>query len=109
MPEIQCANVGPLADGLPDNACIARIFEEIADLLEVEEANPFRIRAYRKAARSVCATETRLAAGVLAGEPMPKLPGIGEDLAEKIRTISHTGSFPLLELLHGEVPARQVE
>lgn len=109
MPDNHCANFAPLADGLPGNDRIARIFEEIADLLEVEAANPFRIRAYRKAARSVRATESQLSALVLAGKPIPKLQGVGEDLAEKIRTISHTGSCPLLERLHGEVPARQVE
>ncbi|MFZ5956257.1 DNA polymerase/3'-5' exonuclease PolX [Pseudomonas knackmussii] len=97
--------------GLPavDNERIARVFEEIADLLELEVANPFRIRAYRNAARSVRGAESSLAALVLAGEPLPKLPGIGEDLAEKIQVISRTGTCPLLERLHGEVPAGQTE
>ncbi|MGQ7957912.1 hypothetical protein ACUTAF_09420 [Pseudomonas sp. SP16.1] len=93
----------------PDNEHIARVFEEIADLLELEDANPFRVRAYRHAARSVRGEQTSLAARVLSGEPLPKLPGVGEDLAEKIRILSLTGTCPLLELLHGEVPAGQVE
>jgi len=92
-----------------DNERIARTFEEIADLLELEDANPFRVRAYRHAARSVRGANVQLAARVLAGESLPKLAGVGEDLAEKIRRIALTGSCPLLELLHGEVPAGQIE
>lgn len=97
------------AGALPDNEHIAHVFEEIADLLELEDANPFRIRAYRNAARSVRGAEAQLTAQVRAGKPLPKLPGIGADLTEKIRTISLTGRCPLLELLHGEVPAGQIE
>jgi DNA polymerase/3'-5' exonuclease PolX len=98
----------PLPDVLPDNEHIARAFEEIAELLELEDANPFRIRVYRNAARSVHGAEAQLATRVLAGEPLPKQAGVGEDLAEKIRTISLSGSCPLLELLHGELPAGQI-
>lgn len=108
MPGHPIASAVP-AGVVPDNERIARVFEEIADLLELEDANPFRTRAYRNAARSVRGAEVQLATRVLAGEPLPKLVGVGEDLAEKIRTISLTGSCPLLELLHGEVPAGQIE
>jgi len=76
------------AGALPDNEHIAHVFEEIADLLELEDANPFRIRAYRNAARSVRGAEAQLTAQIRAGKPLPKLPGIGADLTEKIRTIT---------------------
>ncbi|WP_371227032.1 DNA polymerase/3'-5' exonuclease PolX [Pseudomonas sp. QE6] len=97
-------DVKPQLSAALSNEHIARVFEEIADLLELEGANPFRIRAYRNAARSVLASEIALAALVLAGKPLPKLRGIGDDLAEKVRVISLTGSCPLLERLKGKFP-----
>jgi DNA polymerase (family 10) len=86
------------------NADIAAVFEEIADLLEIKGENPFRIRAYRNAARTVGALGRDLAALVARGEPLPKLPGIGADLAAKIEEISRTGTSALLERLRKELP-----
>ncbi|MCZ7564161.1 MAG: DNA polymerase/3'-5' exonuclease PolX [Burkholderiales bacterium] len=86
------------------NADIARVFEEIADLLEIQEANPFRVRAYRNAARTVGDVRIDLAQTIAAGRPLPKLPGIGEDLDEKIHEIVATGTTALLERLHKELP-----
>ena len=63
------------------NADIAAAFEEIADLLEIKDENPFRIRAYRNAARTIGDFGRDLAALVARGEPLPKLPGVGADLA----------------------------
>lgn len=74
------------------NADIARVFEEIADLLEIQEANPFRVRAYRNAARTVGDLRIDLAQTIADGKPLPKLPGIGEDLAEKIQDIAASGT-----------------
>lgn len=104
-----CSDRRSTALAQSDNEHIALIFEEIADLLALEDANPFRVRAYRNAARSVRSASIALAAQVRAGKPLPKLPGVGEDLAEKIRTISLSGRCALLELLHGEVPAGQID
>jgi len=86
------------------NADIARVFEEIADLLEIQEANPFRVRAYRNAARTVGDLRIDLAQTIADGKPLPKLPGIGEDLAEKIQDIAASGTTALLERLHKELP-----
>ncbi len=86
------------------NADIARIFEEIADLLEIQEANPFRVRAYRNAARTVGDVRRDLAQAVAGGKKLPKLPGIGADLAAKIEEIAKTGTTQLLEKLHQELP-----
>ncbi|HUW29055.1 MAG TPA: DNA polymerase/3'-5' exonuclease PolX [Sulfuriferula sp.] len=91
------------------NADIAAIFEEIADLLEIEGANPFRIRAYRNAARVVGEYGRELRALLDQGADLPKLPGIGADLAGKIREIVTTGHCALLERLRGEVPASVTE
>ncbi|MCX7673688.1 MAG: type-X family DNA polymerase, partial [Thiobacillaceae bacterium] len=86
------------------NADIAAIFEEIADLLEIQGANPFRVRAYRNAARTVGEFGRDLAALVAQGQALPKIPGIGEDLARKIQEIATTGRSGFLERLHRELP-----
>jgi DNA polymerase (family 10) len=88
----------------PHNADIARVFGEIADLLEIQQANPFRIRAYRNGARVVDGLQLDLAARLAAGGELPKLPGIGTDLAAKIREIAASGTCALLERLKHELP-----
>lgn len=91
------------------NADIAAVFEQIADLLEIKGENPFRIRAYRNAARTVGELGPDLATLVARGEPLPKLPGVGPDLANKIAEICRSGSCTLLERLHRELPAAVTE
>jgi DNA polymerase (family 10) len=86
------------------NADIGAIFEEIADLLEIRGENPFRVRAYRNAARSVGELGRDLATLLDEGQELPKIPGIGADLAAKIREICKTGTCKLLEQLHREMP-----
>ncbi|MDR3632511.1 MAG: DNA polymerase/3'-5' exonuclease PolX [Isosphaeraceae bacterium] len=81
------------------NADIAAVFNEAADLLELEEANPFRVRAYRTAARVVSDLRKDVGTMIQAGEDLAELPGIGEDLAGKIREIAQTGSCSLLRAL----------
>ena len=87
------------------NADIATIFEEIADLLEIRGENPFRVRAYRNAARTVTDFAEDLRSALERRAELPKLPGIGPDLAGKIREIVATGSCALLERLHKQLPA----
>jgi len=87
------------------NAEIADRFEQIADLLELEGANSFRIRAYRNAARFVRGHPRSLAELVDEGADLAELPGIGQDLAGKIATLVRTGRLPLLEQLTARVPA----
>ncbi|WP_235823644.1 DNA polymerase/3'-5' exonuclease PolX [Azohydromonas sediminis] len=86
------------------NAEVAAVFDEIADLLEVEDANPFRIRAYRNAARTVSGLGRPLAELIAQGADLDTLPGIGADLAGKIAEIVATGTCALLERLRGELP-----
>jgi DNA polymerase (family 10) len=91
--------------GMPvHNADIAAIFGEISDLLEIRGDNPFRVRAYRNAARSVGELGRDLKALIDKGQDLPKLPGIGADLAAKIREICKTGTCKLLEQLHRDMP-----
>lgn len=91
------------------NADIAAAFEQIADLLELQNANPFRVRAYRNAARIVGELKLDLAATIAAGRPLPKLPGIGTDLEAKLREFATTGRIGALERLKKEVPAGVAE
>jgi DNA polymerase (family X) len=87
-----------------DNARIAAVFEEIADLLEVQDENPFRIRAYRNAARMVGQQGPDFAARAACGEPLAKMFGVGADLDAKIHEIARTGSCELLKELRAAVP-----
>jgi DNA polymerase (family 10) len=86
------------------NADIAAIFEEIADLLEIEGANPFRIRAYRNAARTLSELPQDARVLLEKGDDLTRLPGIGDDLAAKIAEIVATGSCSLLQRLRKELP-----
>jgi DNA polymerase (family X) len=86
------------------NTEIADLFEQLADLLEIREDNPFRIRAYRNAARVIRGHARSMADLVDSGADLAELPGIGADLAGKIATIVHTGKLPLLEQLRAKVP-----
>lgn len=86
------------------NGLIATAFEQIADLLELQDANPFRVRAYRKAARVVGGLDIDLAELIRTGKPLPKLPGIGTDLAVKIVEIVMTGHSAMLDKLRTQVP-----
>ncbi len=91
------------------NGEIADMFEQLADLLEIREENPFRIRAYRNAARFIRGHARSMADLVESGVDLAELPGIGEDLAGKIATIVRTGKLPLLEQVRARVPAPLVE
>jgi DNA polymerase (family 10) len=91
------------------NAAIAQAFDEIADLLEIQGENPFRIRAYRNAARTVTGLETEAAELVARGKDLAELPGIGQDLAAKIADLATTGTTALLDELHGQFPPAIVE
>ncbi|HTS86687.1 MAG TPA: DNA polymerase/3'-5' exonuclease PolX [Usitatibacter sp.] len=91
------------------NADIARAFDEVADLLELQGANAFRVRAYRNAARMTGDTGFDIASRIAKGQEMPKMPGIGPDLAGKMREIALTGTCAALEDLRREFPAGVTE
>jgi DNA polymerase (family 10) len=93
-----------------ENIDYARIFEEIADLLEIQGANPFRIRAYRNGARTIETLSQPLDSLLEDEEADPQdLPGIGKDLAGKIHELHETGSLQSLIDLRQEVPASLVQ
>ena len=86
------------------NADIAAVFDEIADLLEIQGENPFRVRAYRNASRTIGDFGTSIAALVQSGAQLEHMRGVGEDLAAKIREIAATGTCELLLRLRHEMP-----
>jgi DNA polymerase (family 10) len=91
------------------NAEVATAFEEMADLLEIEGANPFRVRAYRFAARTLRDLPAEVGEMVAKGEDLTSLPGIGDDLAGKIKEILSTGTAAAIEAQRKRVPATVTE
>jgi DNA polymerase (family 10) len=86
------------------NAEVTAALDTIADLLEIADANPFRVRAYRNAARVIADLPRDVAALCAAGEDLAVLPGIGRDLATKIAEIATTGESATLRELVGQTP-----
>jgi DNA polymerase (family 10) len=91
----------PKASAL-DNLAIARVLREIADLLEIKDDNPFKIRAYRNGADIVANHPHEL--GLLDENGLREIPGIGKDLAARIREIAETGDAAFHRELVAEFP-----
>ncbi|MFO7634444.1 MAG: helix-hairpin-helix domain-containing protein [Caldilinea sp.] len=93
-----------------NNQAIASQLERIAELLEAQDANPFRVRAYREAAQTL--RNLGEPAHVLLGkegiEGLRRLPNIGESISRSIEQLIHTGKINLLEQLRGETSPEQV-
>ena len=87
-----------------ENKGIADIFTEIADILDIQGENPFRVRSYRNAARTIADMSQSVHALVKAGEKLEEVPGIGKSLQEKIEEIVSTGKCGFLEELRRKVP-----
>jgi DNA polymerase (family 10) len=88
-----------------NNVRIAEVFDLVADILEFQDANPFRVRAYRNGARTIRDYPQQMQA--ILADPSQKLtdiPGLGKDLAEKVATLCSTGALPMLEELKTQVP-----
>ena len=86
------------------NTDIADIFDEIADYLEIEDENPFRIRAYRNGALSIRGLGLELRELVDQKKDLTRLPGIGKELAAKIIEIIDTGTAQALKKLQEKIP-----
>lgn len=86
------------------NAEIAAMFDQAAELLEIKGDNPFRVRAYRRAARTIEGLPQSVRGMLAAGADLSELPGIGEDLAGKIADICKIGHFTLLDELKKKLP-----
>ena len=87
----------------PDNLAVATRLRELADLLEEQQANPYRVRAYRRAADTVDALDESLASRVARDgrDSLTSLPGIGPAIASGIAEMLDTGRFAQLERMRG--------
>lgn len=91
------------------NADAARVLARLATMLEIDGANPFRVRAYREAAR-VIESQGEPVEGLAAREgTLEELPGIGRDLAQKIRDLVQTGTIDLYEEMKRKIPLEVVD
>lgn len=86
------------------NSQIASIFERVADILEIQGANPFRVRAYRNAARTIESLPRPAAEMVKGGSDLTEIKGIGRDLADKIIEITNTGGLKYLNEISASMP-----
>jgi len=93
------------------NLDMARIFDEIADILELKGENPFRIRAYRRAARTIetLTLDLKVIAERGGVDELRKIPGVGEGIAKKIVEIAQTGDCEKHRELKREVPEGLLE
>ncbi len=87
------------------NAEIARLLSDVADLLEISAGNPFKVRAYRNAARTVADHPDPIAELVSGGEfDITELPGIGGGIAKEITALVETGTLPQRQQLVATLP-----
>jgi len=89
----------------PDNDAIATRLERVADLLEAQDANPFRIASYRRAARHLREWDRAAAVEFRSGgaEALRAIEGVGEGLAATIAEFIETGRLSLLDRLESEI------
>src|SRR6186997_707148 len=92
----------------PPNAIIAALFDELADLYELDGAVVHRVLAYRNAAKSVRESPRSVAAMTREGT-VTRLPGIGRTLEEKIQALLDTGSIPAVEKMRARFPPGLVD
>jgi DNA polymerase (family X) len=85
------------------NHQVATIFRSIAERLAAQRANPYRIRAYRKAAENIEALEEDLA-DLASRQALEEIDGVGKDLAEKIEEFLRTGTIQVYEALRMPLP-----
>jgi len=92
-----------------ENLDIARTLSEVADLLEIQGANPFRIRAYRNAVRTVRGLTRSLSRRVEEGDDLTELQGGGKQVDAHIRELLQTGTLTVLDEITEEVPRTLAE
>jgi len=94
----------------PENSDIAAVFDHIAELLEAQGENPFKIRAYRNAVRTLDGLNEPASTIAARGE-LRKIPGFGEAIAAKTEEILSTGTCELYERLKAETdrPATEIK
>ena len=86
------------------NAEVAKVFDEIADLLEMKGENQFKIRAYRQAARTIKQLPAEVERMVSNEEDLEEIPGIGDAIAAKIEDLVKTGHVKVHDELKAQFP-----
>jgi len=90
----------------PDNAEVARVLQQIADMLEFKNENPFKLRSYQMAAETIGSMGTPIAEIAEGGaSELQKIPGIGKTISAQILEIVETGKSSYFEELTQDVPA----
>ena len=92
-----------------ENTEIAKVLRDVGTLLEIDGANPFRVRAYENAARTVEPHAVPMRTMVESGAKLTDLPGIGKEMASHIQELVTTGALRVLQDLTREVPYTLVE
>ncbi len=92
-----------------ENLDVARTLTELADLLEIQGASPFRIRAYRNAVNTINSLSRPLYAMLAAGEDLTELPNVGKSVATHVSELLETGRISRLEEVAAEYPRSLVE
>jgi DNA polymerase (family 10) len=88
------------------NREIAAVLFNISTILSSQQGNPYRIRAYRRAARNILRQRESLAARVAAGQPLG-IPRLGKSLTMKISTLASKDALPFYEQLCDELPPEE--
>ncbi len=92
-----------------ENLDVARTLTTLADLLEIQGASPFRIRAYRNAVATIDSLTRTLESMVENGEDLTELPGVGTSVAKHVTELLETGRITRLDEVSAEVPITLVE
>ena len=92
-----------------ENLELARILSQVANLLEIQNANPFRVRAYRNASRTVDGHATPMRKLIEAEADLTELPGIGKDMASHISELVGTGELQVLDELAASIPKTLID
>jgi len=94
---------------LMENLDVARTLTTLADLLEIQGASPFRIRAYRNAVATIDSLTRTLESMIENGEDLTELPGVGTSVAKHVTELLKTGRITRLEEVSADVPITLVE
>ena len=86
------------------NTAIAKVFQDMADLLELKGENMFKIRAYQRAARTIEHLPKEIEIMLDEGEDLQTIPGVGEAIAKKTIELVNTGKLRVYEELKAEFP-----
>ena len=92
-----------------DNVWIARALADVGNLLEIQGANPFRVRAYSNAARTVRDHAEPISELVSNGADLTQLPGVGKEIARHIETLETQGDTLLFREVAIDVPISLLE